>query len=92
VDVNVYLGIYPEPDDNNTAYNRQRGEIQDVLTTYGTDHVSGLTVGNEFMLKWVRSPVLLRAKLMIFRIATSMPTRLRIQMELWVTLVRVITA
>jgi exo-beta-1,3-glucanase (GH17 family) len=55
VDVNVYLGIYPEPDDNNTAYNRQRGEIQDVLTTYGTDHVSGLTVGNEFMLNYLNA-------------------------------------
>lgn len=51
VDMSVYLGNYPDATDNNTAYNRQRGELQSVLQTYGTDHVSGMTVGNEFMLK-----------------------------------------
>ena len=51
VDMQVYLGNYNEPNDNNAAYNRQKGEIQQVITTYGTDNIAGVTVGNEFMLK-----------------------------------------
>lgn len=37
--------------DSGAAYRRQRDLIKDALQTYGTDHVEGITVGNEFMLK-----------------------------------------
>jgi exo-beta-1,3-glucanase (GH17 family) len=53
VDMEVYLGNYPNPDDNNEAYIRQRDVIKDAITTYGTDHIAGVTVGNEFMLNYV---------------------------------------
>ncbi len=48
----VYLGIYNVPTDGGAAYVRQRDTIVDALKTYGTDHVLGITVGNEFMLKF----------------------------------------
>ena len=51
VDMKVYLGNYPIPDDDHRAYRRQRDIIRQALETYGTDHVAGITVGNEFMLK-----------------------------------------
>ncbi len=47
----VFLGNYPVATDNGTAYTRQRDEIKAALETYGTDHIGGITVGNEFMLK-----------------------------------------
>jgi hypothetical protein len=47
----VYLAIYNVPDDGGVAYERQLALILDALKTYGTDHVLGVTVGNEFMLK-----------------------------------------
>jgi hypothetical protein len=47
----VYLGNYPAVDDNGTAYERQRGEIQTALQTYGASNVLGVTVGNEFILE-----------------------------------------
>lgn len=50
----VYLGNYPVPTDNGTAYTRQKGELQAAITTYGTNHIGGITVGNEFMLKYVK--------------------------------------
>jgi exo-beta-1,3-glucanase (GH17 family) len=53
VDMEVYLGNYPNSDDNNVAYLRQRELIKDAIQTYGTDHVAGVTVGNEFMLNYV---------------------------------------
>lgn len=53
VDMKVFLGIYPVPDDNGAAYKRQRDVVQSALQTYGTDHVAGITVGNEFMLNYV---------------------------------------
>ena len=46
----VFLGIYTVPDDLE-AYTRQRDAVMDALKTYGADHVAGVTVGNEFMLK-----------------------------------------
>jgi exo-beta-1,3-glucanase (GH17 family) len=55
VDMTVYLGNYAIPDDSNAAYNRQRDAIQAALQTYGTDHVFGITVGNEYMLKYIHS-------------------------------------
>ena len=50
VDMEVFLGIYPIPDDD-SAYERQRDTIKEALQTYGADHVAGITVGNEFILK-----------------------------------------
>ena len=49
--MNVYLGNYPAVDDNGTAYERQKGEIQTALQQFGAGHVLGVTVGNEFILE-----------------------------------------
>ncbi|CAE6448694.1 hypothetical protein RSOLAG1IB_09170 [Rhizoctonia solani AG-1 IB] len=51
VDLEVFVGIYVNEDD--TAYTRQRDLIKDAITTYGTDHIAGVTVGNEFILNSV---------------------------------------
>ncbi|WWC71096.1 uncharacterized protein I206_105049 [Kwoniella pini CBS 10737] len=48
VNMTVWLGIYV--DSNETAYDNQVTAVTDVLKTYGTDHVSGITVGNEYIL------------------------------------------
>jgi exo-beta-1,3-glucanase (GH17 family) len=53
VDMQVYLGNYPLATDNGTAYTRQRDVLKEAIQTYGTDHIAGVTVGNEFMLKYV---------------------------------------
>ncbi|TFK27782.1 glycoside hydrolase [Coprinopsis marcescibilis] len=53
VDMQVWLGNYPIATDNGAAYERQRDIIRDALSTYGTDHISGITVGNEFMLNYL---------------------------------------
>jgi exo-beta-1,3-glucanase (GH17 family) len=53
VNMTVYLGNYAVPTDNNTAYDRQRDVIKDVLQTFGTNNIGGLTVGNEFMLNYL---------------------------------------
>ena len=50
----VYLGNYAIATDNGAAYQRQRDEIKSAIQTYGTDHIDGVTVGNEFMLKYGR--------------------------------------
>ena len=39
----VTLGVYVDPAGDYTAYARQRVAIEDVLKTYGTDHISGIT-------------------------------------------------
>lgn len=49
----VYLGNYPIATDNGAAYERQRDTLKEALQTYGADNVAGMTVGNEFMLKFV---------------------------------------
>ena len=51
VNMTVWLANYPLATDNGTAYLRQRGELQKALQIYGADHVGGVSVGNEFMLK-----------------------------------------
>lgn len=51
VNMNVWLGNYPAATDNGTAYERQKGEIQTALQQFGAAHVSGITVGNEFILE-----------------------------------------
>ena len=53
VDMQVYLGNYNLPNDNNAAYNRQKQELQDAITTYGANNIAGITVGNEYILKCV---------------------------------------
>jgi len=60
----VFLGNYPIPTDNGTAYERQRDVIKSAIQTYGADHVGGITVGNEFMLKLVLFSCYFRTKLM----------------------------
>lgn len=49
----VFLGNYPEPNDNGTEYQKQKQAIVSAINTYGTDHISGVTVGNEFVLEFV---------------------------------------
>jgi len=51
----VYLANYPAIGDNGTAYTRQKLEIQQAIQTYGTDQISGVIVGNEYMLECVSS-------------------------------------
>ncbi|KAF6762137.1 glycoside hydrolase family 17 protein [Ephemerocybe angulata] len=53
VDMEVFVGIYNVADDNHAAYQRQRDLIKDAISTYGTKHIGGITVGNEFMLNYV---------------------------------------
>ncbi|WVO18592.1 hypothetical protein L204_106311 [Cryptococcus depauperatus] len=48
VNMTVWLGIYI--DSNDTAYKQQVDAVVDALKTYGADHVSGITVGNEYIL------------------------------------------
>ena len=47
----VFLGNYPVSTDSGEAYRRQRDAMKEAIQTYGTDHIAGVTVGNEFMLK-----------------------------------------
>ncbi|KAG8934950.1 hypothetical protein FRC02_008932 [Tulasnella sp. 418] len=47
-DLTVYMGIYINDDD--TVYTRQRDEVKKLIETYGTDHIAGVTVGNEYIL------------------------------------------
>ncbi|KAJ1305130.1 hypothetical protein OPQ81_000167 [Rhizoctonia solani] len=51
VNLEVFVGIYVNDDD--TAYTRQRDLIKEAITTYGTDHIAGVTVGNEYILNSV---------------------------------------
>jgi exo-beta-1,3-glucanase (GH17 family) len=46
----VFLGNYVLPSDPE-AYKRQRDVIKQAVQTYQPDHIAGITVGNEFMLK-----------------------------------------
>ncbi|OCH93041.1 glycoside hydrolase [Obba rivulosa] len=52
VNMTVFLGIYNVPT-NATAYSEQRDKVIDAIQTYGTDHIAGVTVGNEFMLNYL---------------------------------------
>ncbi|KAF7290974.1 Glycoside hydrolase family 17 protein [Mycena chlorophos] len=53
VDMSVHLAVYPIATDAGAAYVRQRDLVQSALQTYGTDHVLGLTIGNEFILDYL---------------------------------------
>lgn len=52
VNLTVYVGNYVVPG-NTTAYNSQRDELEAAFLAFGVDHVSGVTVGNEFMLNYL---------------------------------------
>lgn len=52
VDMEVFVGNYVVPTDN-APYIRQRDTIKKAIETYGTDHIGGVTVGNEFMLNYL---------------------------------------
>ncbi|KAI0312323.1 glycoside hydrolase superfamily [Amylostereum chailletii] len=54
VNMTVWLGNYPDPT-NETAYTRQRDEIIAAIKTFGTDHIGGVTVGNEFILNYLNA-------------------------------------
>ncbi|KAF8740088.1 hypothetical protein AX14_008721 [Amanita brunnescens Koide BX004] len=53
VDMQVYLGDYNVPNDDDASYNRQKGEILQVIQTYGTNNIAGITVGNEYILNYI---------------------------------------
>ncbi|KAF9061675.1 hypothetical protein BDP27DRAFT_1369479 [Rhodocollybia butyracea] len=53
VNMTVYIANHPLSNDNGTADNHQKTAFQNALTTFGTDHVGGVTVGNEFMLECI---------------------------------------
>jgi len=48
VDLSVWLGIYV--DDNATTWDRGVQATLDVVQTYGTANIAGITVGNEYIL------------------------------------------
>ncbi|KAH8918095.1 glycoside hydrolase family 17 protein [Atractiella rhizophila] len=50
VNMTVFLGIWIDSPVNETTYARQVNQTFDALEKYGTDHVSGLIVGNEYIL------------------------------------------
>jgi len=53
VNMTVFIANYPDATDNGVAYNRQKTAIQSAIQSYGTDHIGGLTVGNEFILDYL---------------------------------------
>lgn len=55
VNLQVYLGNYPQATDNGAEYQKQKQAIVDAIKTYGTDHIAGVTVGNEFMLNYLNA-------------------------------------
>ena len=52
VNLKVFIGI-SVAENADADYTSQRDAVISVLQTYGTDGVLGVTVGNEFMLKFV---------------------------------------
>ncbi|KAJ3732528.1 glycoside hydrolase family 17 protein [Lentinula guzmanii] len=53
VNMSVVIANYPIATDDGAAYERQALVIEDALTTYGTDNIIGVTVGNEFILDYL---------------------------------------
>lgn len=49
----VFIANYPDATDDGVAYNRQKTAIESAIQAYGTDHIGGVTVGNEFILEYV---------------------------------------
>ncbi|KZT19017.1 glycoside hydrolase family 17 protein [Neolentinus lepideus HHB14362 ss-1] len=54
VNLTVWLANYNIPTDD-TPYTRQKAAIQSAIQTYGTDHIGGVTVGNEYMLNYLNA-------------------------------------
>lgn len=77
----VYLGNYNVPNDNDASYDRQKAEILKVLQTYGDNNIGGITVGNEYILKWA---VLLRSVILCgsFRLVTFSRMVVALRMDL----------
>ena len=48
VNVTAWLGVYV--DGNDTTWERQMSDTLSAIQTYGTDHISGVIVGNEYIL------------------------------------------
>ncbi|GAA5846379.1 hypothetical protein JCM9279_001352 [Rhodotorula babjevae] len=48
VNMTVWIGAYVG--DNSTVNEQQQQDVLDALTLYGTEHVSGITIGNEYVL------------------------------------------
>ncbi|EST07417.1 Glycoside hydrolase, family 17 [Kalmanozyma brasiliensis GHG001] len=48
VDMTVFLAVWI--DDNADTVQRQIDNVVDAVKTYGTDHIAGITVGNEYLL------------------------------------------
>ncbi|KAI9619229.1 hypothetical protein H4Q26_011910 [Puccinia striiformis f. sp. tritici PST-130] len=48
VDLSVWLGIFI--DGNDTVYERQLDAVTTAIKKYGTEHIAGITVGNEYLL------------------------------------------
>ncbi|KDR78858.1 hypothetical protein GALMADRAFT_244493 [Galerina marginata CBS 339.88] len=53
VNMTVWLGNFVIATDSGASYVRQRDTIKAAIQTYGTDHIGGVTVGNEFMLNYL---------------------------------------
>ncbi|GAW02264.1 glycoside hydrolase family 17 protein [Lentinula edodes] len=53
VNMTVFIANYPDATDNGVAYNRQKTAIESAIQAYGTDHIGGVTVGNEFILDYL---------------------------------------
>jgi exo-beta-1,3-glucanase (GH17 family) len=53
VNLSVFLGNYNLPNDAGVEYSNQKQDIVSAINTYGTDHILGVTVGNEFMLDYL---------------------------------------
>ncbi|KAF8639639.1 hypothetical protein AX17_000904 [Amanita inopinata Kibby_2008] len=52
VDMQIFAGNYVLPSED-AGYQRQRDALKEAIQTYGTDHIGGITVGNEFMLNYL---------------------------------------
>ncbi|GJJ08378.1 hypothetical protein Clacol_002592 [Clathrus columnatus] len=52
VDMTVWAGLYPVPN-NLTVFYDQLAELEIAFKTFGTDNIAAVTVGNEFMLNYL---------------------------------------
>jgi hypothetical protein len=79
----VWLGNYAVATDDGAAYTRQRDAIKTAIQKYGVEHIGGLTVGNEFILKYA-SPECFLAQVdrLGTYLVTSRPTTRQILMGL----------
>jgi len=81
VDMQIWLGVYVDDDD--TVWERQKSDTLQALQTYGTDHVAGITVGNEYILgknataasyKWIADKVVdFRTSLAALKLSKDIP-------------------